>query len=73
MPEFVGFQTMGILVPYGITFDAVGVFGLTFDFLLKICLSILCIVGFTSAVAKNWRDHWLPSVPPALRSTRKLS
>ena len=23
------------------TFDAVGVFGLTFDFLLKICLSIL--------------------------------
>ena len=24
------------------TFDAVGVFGLTFDFLLKICLSILC-------------------------------
>ena len=32
---------MGILVPYGITFDAVGVFGLTFDFLLKICLSIL--------------------------------
>ena len=23
-------------------FDAVGVFGLTFDFLLKICLSILC-------------------------------
>ena len=27
MPEFVGFQTMGILVPYGITFDAVGVCG----------------------------------------------
>ena len=24
------------------TFDAVGVFGLTFDFLLKICLSVLC-------------------------------
>ena len=24
------------------TFNAVGVFGLTFDFLLKICLSILC-------------------------------
>ena len=30
MSEFVGFQTMGILVPYGITFDAVGVFGLAF-------------------------------------------
>ena len=27
MLEFVGFQTMGILVPYGIIFDAVGVFG----------------------------------------------
>ena len=24
------------------TFDAVGVFGLTFDFLLKICLIVLC-------------------------------
>ena len=30
MPEFVGFQTMVILDPYGITFDDVGVFGLAF-------------------------------------------
>ena len=37
MPEFVGFQTMGILVPYGITFDAVGVFGLAFHLLFKSC------------------------------------
>ena len=37
MPEFVGFQTMGILVPYGITFDAVGVFGLAFNLLFKSC------------------------------------
>ena len=37
MPEFVGFQTMGILVPYGITFDAVGVFGLAFQLLFKSC------------------------------------
>ena len=28
MPELVGFQTMVILDPYGMTFDAVGVFGL---------------------------------------------
>ena len=26
MPEFVGFQTMVILVPYDITFDALSVF-----------------------------------------------
>ena len=37
MPEFVGFQTMGILVLYGITFDAVGVFGLAFHLLFKFC------------------------------------
>ena len=30
MSVFVGFQTMMILDPYGITFDAVGVFGLAF-------------------------------------------
>ena len=31
MPEFVGFQTtMVILDPYGMTSDAVGVFGLAF-------------------------------------------
>ena len=30
MPELVGFQTMMILGPYGMTFDAVGVFGLVF-------------------------------------------
>jgi hypothetical protein len=30
MPELVGFQTMVILDPYGMTFDAVGVFGLVF-------------------------------------------
>ena len=37
MLEFVGFQTMGILVPYGITFDAVGVFGQAFHLLFKSC------------------------------------
>jgi hypothetical protein len=30
MPELVGFQTMVILVPNGMTFDAVGVVGLLY-------------------------------------------
>ena len=30
MPELIGFQTMVILDPHGMTFDAVGVFGLDF-------------------------------------------
>ena len=35
MPELVGFQTMVILDPIGMTFDAVGVFGLVFWFFFK--------------------------------------
>ena len=35
MPKLVGFQTMVILDPYGITFNAVGVFGLDFQLLFK--------------------------------------
>ena len=35
IPEFVGFQTMVILDPYGMTFDAVGVFGLAFHLLFR--------------------------------------
>ena len=35
MPELVGFQTMVILDPYGMTFDAVGFFGLDFQLLFK--------------------------------------
>ena len=35
MPELVGFQTMVILVPNGMTFDAVGVVGLDFWLLFK--------------------------------------
>ena len=34
-PEFVGFQTMVILDPYGMSFDAVGVFGPVFQFLFE--------------------------------------
>ena len=33
--KFVGFQTMVILDPYGMTFDAVSVFGLAFHLLFK--------------------------------------
>ena len=44
MPEFVGFQTMGILVLYGITFDAVCVFGLVFHLLFKSC-STFCVLA----------------------------
>ena len=35
MPEQIGFQTMVILDPYGMTFDAVGVFGLDLHLLSK--------------------------------------
>ena len=35
MPELVGFQTMVILDPYGITFNAVSVFGPDFQLLFK--------------------------------------
>ena len=35
MPELVGFQTMVILDLYGITFNAVGVFGPDFQLLFK--------------------------------------
>ena len=35
MPVFVGFQTIVILDPNGMTFDAVGVLGLAFLFFFK--------------------------------------
>ena len=38
---------MVILDPYGMTFDAVGAFGLAFHFLFKSCLSILCCIKKT--------------------------
>ena len=42
MPELVGFQTMVILDPYGMTFDAVGIFGLDFSLLFKSGSSYYC-------------------------------
>ena len=35
MPELVEFQTMVILDPNGMTFDAVGIFGLVFQLFFK--------------------------------------
>ena len=43
MPELVGFQTMVILDPYGITFDAVAAFGLFFLLLFK-SGSLNCVI-----------------------------
>ena len=50
MPELVGFQTMVILDPNGMTFDAVGVFGLAFQLLFK-SGSTHCV--FTACFTKN--------------------
>ena len=70
MPEFVEFQTMGILVPYGITFDALGVFGLAFHLLFKSCSTycarqgnVLCRdrhMNNSSNVTYFQPCHWQP-------------
>ena len=49
MPEFVGFQIMVILDPNGMTFDAVGVFGLVFWLLFKSGPSY-CVLGFNGVL-----------------------
>ena len=41
MPELVGFQTMEILDPNGVTFDTVGVFGWEFKFYLNLAHHIV--------------------------------
>ena len=57
MPELVGFQTMVILDPYGMTFDAVGVFGLDFWLLFKSALSY-CVVKSDNEIGKiNDKKH----------------
>ena len=52
MPELVGFQTVVILDPYGITFNAVGVFGLDFQLLFKSGLSYCAHPLFSIQVGK---------------------
>ena len=54
MPEFVEFQSMGILVPYGITFDAVGVFGLAFHLLFKPCSTYCGVKGLVICFYLGW-------------------
>ena len=56
MPELVGFQTMLIIDPYGMTFDAVGVFGLAFHLLFKSCSSYY-VKSFFSI-----ENHWNLSI-----------
>ena len=53
MLEFVGFQTMGILVPYGISFGAEGVFGLAFHLLFKPCSTYCVLLNLKKEQKKN--------------------
>ena len=53
MPDLVGFQTMVILDPYGINFDAVGVFGLDFQLLSKSGSSYCTVKAWTTNA--QWR------------------
>ena len=57
MPELVGFQTMVILDPNGMTFDAVGVFGLVFWLLFK-SGSSYCVQNFDLDKNFFWFDFW---------------
>ena len=63
MPELVGFQTMVILDPYDMTFDAVGVFGLDFWLLFK-SASSYCVLY-------HWRSRVLQQVAKC-RSSKSM-
>ena len=76
MPGFLGFQTMGILVSYCITCDAVGVFGLAFHLLFKSCSNVL-LLGIvrttysptylrTFSLNKEWKIAIFWTNPPPL-------
>ena len=56
MPELEGFQTMVILDPYGMTFDAVGVFGLVFWLLFE-SGSSYCDIIFKNPVKTFYAGH----------------
>ena len=55
------FVTMVILDPYGMNFDAVGVFGLPFHLLFKFLINLLWPWGRgVSKIRKNcWRRLWM--------------
>ena len=58
MPEFLGIQSMRFLVPYGITFDAVGVFGLAqkysrLRYLLGVKFLVICFyLGWSGSILR---------------------
>jgi hypothetical protein len=57
MPQLAGFQTMVILDPNGLAFDAVGAFGLVFHLLFK-SGSSYCGGPFLSKLKKKtWNSH----------------
>ena len=64
MPELVGFQTMVILDPYGITFNAVGVFGLDFQLLFK---SGSSYCDYLPAMMADAVFTWMTTFSPALK------
>ena len=51
MPELVGFQTMVILDLNGMTFDALGVFGLVFWLLFKSGSSYCGVINFPKNIS----------------------
>ena len=61
MPELVGFQTMVILDPNGMAFDAVGAFGLVFHLLFK-SGSSYCGGPFLSKLKKNMEFAYNPDL-----------
>ena len=84
MPELVGFQTMEIVDPNGVTFDAVGVFGL--DFYLNLvhhtvmsthleaaflkALLYFCLLKYQTPQCKFCLVEFDPTLSRCLRPTR---
>ena len=58
VPEFVGFQTMIILDHYGMTFDAVGVFGLAFHLLFRSWSTYWVIFNYIFQLMRAYDVSW---------------
>ena len=61
MLELVGFQTMMILDPYGMTFDAVGVFGLAFHNLDPDQYTVIVRDKVWKYLESGW-TVWIPTI-----------
>ena len=79
MPEFVGFQTTRILVPCGISFKAVGVFGPAFHLLFKsgfflVLLSVAILTNFWPLLPHSCqRCLWTaPFIDPTVTAMEQL-